>query len=449
MKLLTNICVNSLTPGLLTLSVSDFGLHWVRLSDYDFLHGMWGPFNQHGWHLILAWIINHRVSKMWVKFGMPWVTWISNLPLLYYGCDRLSMLIFFKFLYILVKVGPRRRPLNKPMFEPMFMYDMYVMDWLFSVPMPLVSILGSPRERRSLKKGAVPSIFNWTPKSKPADEQRSDRAHGRASRRCLQPKFEEGIDVAEVTVQSTEEDVDIDVAEVPASSNNSRQTPHWNRLDINDLMMKPKLLQYYTGLNCTEHFHYVLDTLGPAAYHLNYRWRTPQTLNVTNQFLLTLIKLRLHTPNIELGFLFNISEFSVSNIVVTWINFMSIQWSNMNMWPTRDIVHFYMPEEFKENYPHTRVIIDGIEAPIKKPGKPVAQQVTYSSYKNRNTLKCVDRKIASLRVHVERVIGLAKTYKILTTPMTEVETKLGSEIFKVVFMLCNLRNCIVKKSHGK
>ena len=114
MKLLTNICVNSLTPGLLTLSISDFGLHWVRLSDYDFLHGMWGPFNQHGWHLILAWIINHRVSKMWVKFGMPWVTWISNLPLLYYGCDRLSMLIFFKFLYILVKVGPRRRPLNKP-----------------------------------------------------------------------------------------------------------------------------------------------------------------------------------------------------------------------------------------------------------------------------------------------------------------------------------------------
>ena len=76
---------------------------------------------------------------------------------------------------------------------------------------------------------------------------------------------------------------------------------------------------------------------------------------------------------------------------------------------------------------------------------------TFMSKKNRFSNKEIleDRKIASLRVHVERVIGLAKTYKILTTPMTAVETKLGSEIFKVVFMLCNLRNCIVKKSHGK
>ena len=111
MKLLTNICVNSLTPGLLTLSVSDFGLHWVRLSDYDFLHGMWGPFNQHGWHLILAWIINHRVSKM--KFGMPWVTWISNLPLLYYGCDRLSMLIFFKLCIHFSKSGPQAEAIKQ------------------------------------------------------------------------------------------------------------------------------------------------------------------------------------------------------------------------------------------------------------------------------------------------------------------------------------------------
>jgi hypothetical protein len=33
-----------------------------------------------------------------------------------------------------------------------------------------------------------------------------------------------------------------------------------------------------------------------------------------------------------------------------------------------------------------------------------------------------DRKIASKRVHVERVIGSAKTYKILTQPLNQTES---------------------------
>jgi hypothetical protein len=37
-----------------------------------------------------------------------------------------------------------------------------------------------------------------------------------------------------------------------------------------------------------------------------------------------------------------------------------------------------------------------------------------------------DIEIASKWVHIERVIGLAKTYKILTEPMTSTETKLAT-----------------------
>ena len=39
-----------------------------------------------------------------------------------------------------------------------------------------------------------------------------------------------------------------------------------------------------------------------------------------------------------------------------------------------------------------------------------------------------DRKIASKRVHVERVIGLAKTYAILKSPLSTSETLLASDI---------------------
>ena len=54
-----------------------------------------------------------------------------------------------------------------------------------------------------------------------------------------------------------------------------------------------------------------------------------------------------------------------------------------------------------------------------------------------------DRKIASKRVHIERIIGLGKTYKILREPLSSIEASLASHIVKVVFMLCNFRKCIV------
>ena len=48
-----------------------------------------------------------------------------------------------------------------------------------------------------------------------------------------------------------------------------------------------------------------------------------------------------------------------------------------------------MPKEFKEQFPMTRVIIDGTEIPIQKPSNISDQSATWSSYKNRNTLKCL------------------------------------------------------------
>ena len=54
-----------------------------------------------------------------------------------------------------------------------------------------------------------------------------------------------------------------------------------------------------------------------------------------------------------------------------------------------------------------------------------------------------DRKIASKRVHVERIIGLAKGYKILTTKMDANRTPYGGRIIYVCFALVNLRVNIV------
>lgn len=291
--------------------------------------------------------------------------------------------------------------------------------------------------------------------------------------------------------------------------------------------MEPKTMHYYTGLETYEKFVMVLDTLGSAAYQLNYFLGKKPTLSIEDQFFLTLVKLRVHPPHQELSILFGISEKEVSSIFVTWVNFMYLQWSELNWWPSRELVSYFMPSDFRAKYGNTRVTVDGTECPINKPTQPVAQQATFSSYKNRNTVKVIvgctpgglvsyvspafggstsdrqivestgfpklfvpndevmadkgfnvedlfipyhvriniptfftkknrmssdtvlkDRKIASKRVHIEtleRIIGLAKTYKILKQPMNQMESSLGTQIITVCFILCNFRRGIVSQ----
>ncbi len=198
------------------------------------------------------------------------------------------------------------------------------------------------------------------------------------------------------------------------------------------------------------------------------------------------------------------------------------QWLEINIWPTKSLVQYFMPRDFAKKFPSTRLIIDGMECPIVKPKNPTAQQATFSTYKNRNTLKAIigsspgglishitsayggsasdrqlvergeiwkqcakndsimadkgfnvqdifaphdikinmpaffskrnrlhsstlnnDKRISSKRVHIERLIGLMKTYKILCQPMDSTKTSLGTEIIFCCGMLCNFRTCII------
>ncbi len=294
---------------------------------------------------------------------------------------------------------------------------------------------------------------------------------------------------------------------------------------VHEFETDPDSIKFYTGLPDYATFKFVLSTLGPATQHLNYYHGVSPPLDVEDQFFLTLIKLRQHKTSFELGKLFSMKSISaVTNVFVTWVNFMYSQWSEVEWWPGREEVSFYAPTDFRSKYPSTRVIIDGTECPIMKPQQPVAQQASFSTYKNRNTVKVLvgcspgglvshvstayggsasdrqicergnlggmcepgdsimadkgfnvqdmfvahdvrinipsffkkknrmsgatvlkDRKLASKRVHVERIIGLAKTYKILTRPLNNTESSLATQIISVCFWLCNFRNCIVPR----
>jgi hypothetical protein len=77
----------------------------------------------------------------------------------------------------------------------------------------------------------------------------------------------------------------------------------------------------------------------------------------------------------------------VSRVCTTWINFLLVKFKEVPLWPTREHVNSLMPTCFKEDYPSTRCIIDATEIYIQQPSSPIAQQLTFSSYKNHNTLK--------------------------------------------------------------
>ena len=240
---------------------------------------------------------------------------------------------------------------------------------------------------------------------------------------------------------------------------------------------------------------------------------------------MTMMRLRRYKPVFELCRFFGVSKKQVRSIFITWVNFMYFTFKGLNWWPVRDLVSFYMPEDFKHKFPTTRVILDGTEIPVQKPANPLAQQDTFSTYKNRNTMKAVvgstpgelisysspayggattdrqiiersdlphrldpcdsvivdkgfsiedllipykvtinipaffrkqnkidgkivlrDRRLASKRVHIEREIGLVKTFKILTHSLNATGTALATRIFVGCFYLCNFRRNIVSNT---
>jgi len=395
-----------------------------------------------------------------------------------------------------------------------------------------------------LKRDAIPSIFPWVSTSNSNERAKRQAKRNEAKERLdsdsssesssdnmpLSLPFDDD-NVGNEIIYTAEPCEDVEMNEckvnvnVSSVDNTCTQTSTWPSLCVEKFIYDPPGIMFYTGLQTYEVFIFVLATLGNAVYELNYLYYRSEQLSVENQLFLTLIKIRQHKTNFELSRLFNISETAVVNIWVTWVNFMAKQWREVNMFPDRDIVRFFSPLGFKAKFPSTRIIIDGTECPVMKPKSPIAQQATFSTYKNRNTIKLLvgatpgglvnyvspayggstsdrqicersnlltlcdkgdsimadkgfnvqdlfapydvtiniptffrkknrmtgktvlkDRAISSKRVHIERIIGLAKTYKILKEPLNVTETKLASEITFVCFMLCNFKPCIIPET---
>ena len=91
-----------------------------------------------------------------------------------------------------------------------------------------------------------------------------------------------------------------------------------------------------------------LKSLKPFSGHLAQLWITSGILeqilisfSPMNQFLLMLAKLRQDVDYLPLSRMCNISVFTVENVSLTWINFCSRQWGEIDMWLSQELVRYF------------------------------------------------------------------------------------------------------------
>ena len=147
-------------------------------------------------------------------------------------------------------------------------------------------------------------------------------------------------------------------------------------------------ISFYTGFQSYKALEAFYNFLGPATESLCYsnvvvstkKKRHHRLLPPLEELFLTLVRLRLGLMEQDLAYRFDLSQPTVSRIIITWINFMYLELKKIPLWPPKEIVQANMPKAFKEKYPRTRVIIDATEIYTDQPRLPKIQKMTFSNY---------------------------------------------------------------------
>ncbi|XP_071138862.1 putative nuclease HARBI1 [Mytilus edulis] len=387
-------------------------------------------------------------------------------------------------------------------------------------------------DRCRLTENAIPSVFKLM-KTCSEESPRAKRFKSRSDASLAIPLLinDDSIDVQyETEIETTKEAQESSIINVIESSQKSKNIqcdiPSFGKFSIESFKEDNKIINYYTGFQDFDHYMMFFHCLGPSAFELEFKCTL---LNPIDQLFMTLIKLRQNKEDIELAMLFQVSQSTVSRIIITWINYLYFQLKEINIWPSQEILKETMPSDFSKKIPKTRVIMDATEIPIERPSNVESQSATWSNYKHKNTLKAMigcsprgaitfisdsyggsasdrqiieksnlldpasqsfekgdsimadrgilvqdlfanqgvqvnipnflkgksqldpaevlhDRRVASKRIHIERVIGLTKSFKILKHGICKSKLQLGSRIVFICFAISNFRKNIVHRN---
>ena len=230
-------------------------------------------------------------------------------------------------------------------------------------------------------KTDYPSIFmtvsDYIQKKSPK-KRKANKLQEAGHLRCLFSKVEDCSNDGEQTEEEMETSTDFSVS-VPMQF---------------EQLTRELEVKVYTGLFSPKIYQFLFDYLSEKARSMQY-WRggkkttkeKPQPpspfelatgfakgrpgperkLKLEQEFLLTLMKLRLALLTVDLGFRFHVSTTSVSSIFITWVKLMSKELSALIVWPSRQQVRKTLPSCFVKLYPKVRGIIDCCECFTETP----------------------------------------------------------------------------------
>ena len=167
-------------------------------------------------------------------------------------------------------------------------------------------------------------------------------------------------------------------------------------------------MKFYTGINSTVLFNKIFRLIQPFLSDLIYwkgpkhtksfskvrhrRCNTPKKLSQRDEFLLTMICLRLALLNEDWAETFGVSPTHWSYVFTTWINFLGkVLGKTSVVWPPKESIRDWrehLPEIFlKSGYGKFRVIIDCAEVFTERPKSLSSQAATWSDYKHHSTFE--------------------------------------------------------------
>ena len=144
-----------------------------------------------------------------------------------------------------------------------------------------------------------------------------------------------------------------------------------------------RFILFYTGLPNWDVLHSVFELVAPTE-----PVKTPTKLTQFQEFMLTLIKLRLNPPMEDLAYRFGVSLPTVSRIFHKWLVILDKRLRPLIKWPEREDLRKTIPECFQEAFgAKVAVVIDCFEVFIERPSALLTRAATWSSYKHHNTVK--------------------------------------------------------------
>ena len=104
-------------------------------------------------------------------------------------------------------------------------------------------------------------------------------------------------------------------------------------------------------------------------------------------FFFVMCRLRRGFSELHLAHLFGVAQSTISRIFISWISYMYLKFGQICIWPSRQIVSETIPEDLKEKYLSTQVIIDCTEPVRCEMPSLLLNTELFRSYKNHVTVK--------------------------------------------------------------